>query len=163
MTIRWESWDAADAFARSKAFRDMLEANPPAGRPIQTRPRPTEAYESVLDVNADPVLPETQCEVLEDFIIDRGPVGAPAFERRFAELAELRKQTVQGFGSSRLRRFLGNPFTYLAIHIYKDLESASKAWEPGKIRQFASDHPISEFTGVRPVTDTYRVVQRMTP
>ena len=25
VTIRWETWDAADAFARSKAFRDLME------------------------------------------------------------------------------------------------------------------------------------------
>ena len=160
-TIRWESWEAANAFARSKAFEDFVKAN--TGQGAFTPSRPTEAYESVLDVGVAGVAPEdTMCEVLADWVIDRGPAGAAAFESRFAELGELRKKHMQGFASSRLRRSLGNPFRYLAIHICKDLESASKAWEAAPLQKFASDHPISEVTGVAPVVDTYRVVQRMT-
>lgn len=166
VTIRWETWEAADAFARTKAFGDVLAANPPGGRGF-TQSRPTEAYESVLDINADgfsgATVGQYQCEVLADWVIDRGPVGAAQFELRFKELSELRKKHMQGFASSRLRRSLGNPFRYLAIIICKDLDAALKAWEPAQVQRFASDHPIAEVTSIAPVVDTYRVVHRMTP
>ena len=166
VTIRWENWEAADAFARSKAFRDMIEANPREGRGFAPS-RPTEAYASVLDISADGFSGTTggeyQCEVLADWVIDRGPAGAALFERVFAELGELRKKHMQGFGSRRLRRSLGSPFKYLSIDICTDLDAALKAWEPAQLQRWAKDHPISEITGIAPAVDTYRVVQRMTP
>ena len=161
-TIRWESWEAADAFARSGAFEEFVKAN--TGQSAFTPSRPTEAYESVLEVGVEGVAPgDAMCEVLADWVIDRGPAGTAQFESRFAELGELRKKHMQGFTSSRLRKSLGNPFKYLAIHICKDLESASNAWAAAPLQKFASDHPISEVTGVAPVVDTYRVVHRMAP
>ena len=166
VTLRWETWEAADAFARSKAFGDVLVANPPEGRGF-TLSRPTEAYESVLDINADGFTGATagqyQCEVLADWVIDRGPAAAAQFVRRFGELSELRKKHMEGFGSSRLRMSLGSSFRYLAITICKDLDATLKAWQPAQLQRFASDHPIAEVTGTAPVVDTYRVVHRMTP
>ena len=80
VTLCWETWEAADAFARSKAFRDLLEANPREGRGF-AQSRPTEAYESVLDINADgfsgATAGEYQCVVLADWVIDRGPAKEP--------------------------------------------------------------------------------------
>ena len=166
VTLRWETWEAADAFARSKAFRDIIEANAREERGA-TQSRPTEAYESVLDINADSfsgaTVGEYQCEVLADWVIDRGPAAAAQFVRRFGELSELRKKHMEGFGSSRLRMSLGTSFRYFAIIICKDLDAALKAWQPAQLQRFAADHPIAEVTGVAPIVDTYRVVHRMTP
>ena len=166
VTVRWETWEAADAFARSKGFRDLLDAGPLSGGGF-TQTRPAQAYESVLDVNVDGFTGATAgqylCEMLGDWVIDRGPAGAAAFESRFAELGELRKKHMSGFGSMRLRRSLGNPFRYFAVIICKDLDAALKAWQPAQLQRFASDHPIAEVTGVAPIIDNYRVVHRMGP
>ncbi len=151
VTIRWETWEDADRFARSKAFGDILAASPPGGRGW-TQSRPTEAYASVLDINADgfsgATVGQYQCEVLADWVIDRGPAAAAQFVRRFAELSELRKKHMEGFGSSRLRMSLGTSFRYFAIVICKDLDAALEAWQPAQLLRFADDQRIGLFRGV---------------
>ncbi len=159
--IRWENMEAADAYARGKQFKAFLAANLVDGWQLA---RGSEAYDSVLEVDADGLVPDAQlgCEVLGDMALTRGPSSIPELETRIREIGEGYKKNATGFASLRLRRSAGDPFKYLMVAIFKDRASALGSFNATAMGTSTSNGKrLPDILGGTPGLEAYRVVSRI--
>jgi quinol monooxygenase YgiN len=155
---RWTEREAARAAVRSEPLTAFARSLVTSGllRPL----RLTEAYESVFEVDAeDAAARSSTCEVLIDWTL-KSPAIAPAFETFSRQMAELGKQHVTGFVSSRLRRYLGSDNRYMVIVIVTDRAAARARFLVPEIKSFLEAHSWTDFALVPPTSEVYEVVKR---
>jgi heme-degrading monooxygenase HmoA len=152
---RWENVEAAWAFAKSDALASYIKSGTPGLATITRQ----DGYESVFEVDAEPMQDPGTCEILVDWTINLG--AAADFEQSRRELFELRKQHSKGFRSNRLRRHAGNGSQYLILQMYSDITAGRAAQSAPEIRAFAQAHPSSRYAAAPNSGEAYYVIHRM--
>jgi heme-degrading monooxygenase HmoA len=157
---RWDDVESAWSFNKSDSFTKYIQARNNGVYQVIAQ----DAWESILDVNADNLAPspdpsQSGCEVLVDWTISLA--SAEEFERDRQELFELRKRIMPGFVSSRLRRAAGTPGRYLAINICATPEAARAVQSIPEVQQFNAAHPASKYGATQQAIEAYQVVHRM--
>jgi quinol monooxygenase YgiN len=158
LTARWADREANRAAGRSEQFTAFARSvvNNGLFRPV----RLAEAYESVFEVDADNMAPDTStCEMWIDWTL-KSPAVAPAFEAYSRQMSELTRQYAPGFVTSRLRRFLGNDTRYLVLAIVTDRAAARGRFLAPQVKSFLDQHPYTEFASQPPTSEAYYVIQR---
>jgi quinol monooxygenase YgiN len=155
---RWVDREAAMAAARREEFKAFAQTLINSGLVRPTRL--TEAYESVLDVDAQnaETVPST-AERWIDFTLTL-PTAAPAFEAYVREVAEASLQKAPGVVSIRLRRSVGNDTKYLMIVFATD-RAAARGWIlTPEVQAIGQKHAITQNLSGLPSAEMYAVVKR---
>jgi antibiotic biosynthesis monooxygenase (ABM) superfamily enzyme len=153
VTLSFDSVEAAWAYGKSNAFEHSIRDQLVGAVTIAQQ----EGYDTVLEVNANPMPAAATCEILVDEWL-KGPEVTPAFEGTLRQLFELRKEHAVGFGTNFLGRSGGKLGQYLVIQRYSDLEAAKRANTAPEVQAFIQTHPASLYTDQVVHPEAYAIV-----